>query len=348
VPFSRALLWRWSRRIALLILVLIAAALLFLWWHVTQPLVGGRAVAGAAEAPPADPDRLRATVRLLSEELAPRHYLHLANLTACADHIAGELAAAGGRVETQTWTVDGRDYRNVRAFLGPETAERVVVGAHYDVADELPGADDNASAVAGLIELARLLAAAPPRATVELVAYCLEEPPFFRSAQMGSAQHAALLREQGIELRAMICLEMIGFFADEAGSQAYPVGLLKLVYPDRGDFITVVGRMGEPRLVRRIKGAMRGATPLPVESINAPAAIPGIDLSDHFNYWSRGYPAVMITDTSYYRNPHYHEASDTWSTLDYERMAQVVRGVHAATLMLAQEIAEDVDQIAEE
>jgi Zn-dependent M28 family amino/carboxypeptidase len=199
----------------------------------------------------------------------------------------------------------------------------------------LPGADDNASGVAGLLELAPLLSNSEFPIQVELVAYTLEEPPFFRSEAMGSAVHAASLKRQGVVVRAMFSLEMIGYFSDEPSSQKFPNPLLKLFYPSRGNFIAVVGNFGQIGLVRKVKRAMRATTLLPVHSITAPGWLPGIDFSDHLNYWQQGYPAVMITDTSFYRNEHYHTAEDTLEKLDYNRMAKVVQSMHATILELS-------------
>jgi hypothetical protein len=127
----------------------------------------------------------------------------------------------------------------------------------------------------------------------------------------------------------MISLEMIGYFDGQPGSQAYPAPGLSLLYPTRGNFIAVVGRIQDWAATRRVKAAMRGASGLPVHSINAPALIPGVDFSDHSSYWDEGFTAVMITDTAFYRNPNYHQAGDTVDTLDYVRMAQVVQGIFA-------------------
>ena len=132
----------------------------------------------------------------------------------------------------------------------------------------------------------------------------------------------------------MVSLEMIGYFNDQADSQHYPVALLKAFYPTRGNFIAVVGKLDQIRVLRRVKAAMVGASPLPVYSISAPRSIPGVDFSDHLNYWNAGYDAVMITDTAFYRNPNYHTFEDTPDTLDYRRMAQVVQGVYAAVTAL--------------
>jgi Zn-dependent M28 family amino/carboxypeptidase len=273
-------------------------------------------------------------VRALAERFHPRDAGHVANLDAAAAWLATELAATGARVNEQTWVTDGATYRNVVARVGPESAELVVVGAHYDVCEPLPGADDDASGVAGLLELARLLRERPPSGAVELVAYSLEEPPYYATPHMGSAHHAAALAESGVRVRAMLSLEMLGYFSDEPDSQRYPSAVLGWLYPARGDFIALVGNLGQTSLTLRVKGAMREAGTIPVESINAPQWVTGIDFSDHRSYWAQGFPALMVTDTSFYRNPNYHEASDTPETLDYARMAQVVSAVQRAVQSL--------------
>ena len=319
----------------MLVLFAAAGALLLvplaLWLLVTQPAF--RAAAAKPDVS-ADPVRLEAHVRRLSEEFAPRNWTHAEGLDRAADYIRGGFQAAGGAVSDQNYDVGGRTYRNVVASFGPDAAERLVVGAHYDAAGPLPGADDNASGVAGLLELGRLLGKSPPPFQVELVAFSLEEPPFFRTGGMGSAVHARSLKERGVRVRAMLSLEMIGYFSDAEGSQQLPSPLLRAFYPSRGNFIAVVGKIDQGRLVRRIKRAMAGASPLPVYSINAPRSVPGVDFSDQMNYWEAGYDAAMITDTAFYRNPNYHTARDTAGTLDYGRMAMVVDGVHAAVLHL--------------
>ena len=286
-------------------------------------------------SPAVSPERLREHVRVLSEDFVPRDFAHPANLDRAAAYIREQFEAAGGDAWEQPYDAGRTTYRNVAAGFGPETGERIVIGAHYDAAGPYPAADDNASGVAGLLELARLLGRQPPATRVELVAYPLEEPPFYRTPQMGSAVHATSLRRQGVRVRVMISLEMIGYFTDAPGSQQLPLAALRPFYPSRGNFIAVVGKLGQALLVRRIRRAMRRATPLAVHSINAPRWVPGVDFSDHVNYWDAGYPAVMVTDTAFYRNPHYHTAHDTADTLDYARMAQVVEGIYAVIRALA-------------
>jgi hypothetical protein len=324
------------RRISKLIMVVLLVftlLLVALWFWITQPLFSSPTPLATRSAEPA---RLEAHVRMLSTQFHPRDESHPENLDRAAAYIRAEFEKAEGVVSEQPYEVNGKTYRNVIAWFGPETKQHIIVGAHYDTAGPFPGADDNASGVAGLIELAQLLGSKELPVRVELVAFTLEEPPYFRTAHMGSAIHAASLRQQGVNVRAMVSLEMIGYFSDEPESQKFPTSFLGAFYPSRGDFISVVGTLGEGLLVRRVKAAMRGASPLPVYSINSPSSVPGVDFSDQLNYWNAGYHAVMITDTAFFRNQNYHTAYDTPDRLDYKRMAMVVEGVHAAVLVLAQ------------
>lgn len=311
----------------LAILLVIVALLIAAWFWLTQPLVSRPQPHGVRTV---DPARLEAHVRKLSIELSPRDIGHPENLDRAATYISSELTQAGGSVSEQRYRVEGNSYHNVIARFGPDTGERIIVGAHYDAFGPLPGADDNASGVAALIELARLLGKQAPALCVDLVAFSTEEPPYFRTTGMGSSVHAQSLRKENVNVRAMLSLEMIGYFSDGSGSQHFPVGILSAMYPSTGNFISVVGRISDGLLVRRIKSAMSSAAPLPVYSINAPSLIPGVDFSDQLNYWHAGYPAVMITDTAFYRNRNYHTAQDTAEKLDYKRMAMVVEGVYAA------------------
>ncbi|MDI6773996.1 MAG: M28 family peptidase [Verrucomicrobiota bacterium] len=325
---------RFLARIVCWVFLLLVLPLGVILWGCVQPLRAG----SASSRRVASPDRLRKHVVTLSETYHPRSWGHTANLDLCADYISRQLEKTGARTEFQDYTAQGVVCRNVRAFFGPATGERVVVGAHYDAVAGSPGADDNASGVAGLIELAGLLAGETnlPR-TIELVAYTLEEPPFFRGEEMGSFRHAQLLKREGVKVRAMIALEMIGYYRDEENSQHFPVFLMRPFYPSRGDFLAVVGNLSQSSLTRAVLSGMKGATDLPVYSINAPWFVPGIDLSDHRSYWHHGFDAVMVTDTAFYRNREYHGARDTADRLDYTRMAQAVVAVHQAVLSLARE-----------
>ncbi|MCB9904380.1 MAG: M28 family peptidase [Planctomycetes bacterium] len=283
---------------------------------------------------PLSADALRAHVSFLAELEPARSYGNAASLEKAAVYLEREFAAAGGRIVRQTFEVGGESYANVRCFLGPEEGARLVVGAHYDSYGDLPGADDNASGTAVLLALAHALRDVELAAPVELVAFVLEEPPQYDTRDMGSARHARLLREEGAELRGMICLEMLGYYSEEAGSQSYPVDEMELLFGDKADFLAVVGRPEDAALVEAVHAAMQG-TPLRVEKVLAPPALTGVDFSDHRSFWAEGYTATMLTDTSFYRNANYHTAADTADTLDYVRMAHAVQGVRAAVVALA-------------
>jgi hypothetical protein len=269
---------------------------------------------------------------MLAETLHPRSVDNPANLERAADYVLEQFRLTGAEVSEQAVEADGRAFRNLIARFGPRDGPVVVIGAHYDSCGDTPGADDNASGVAALLELARLLAANPPAHAVELVAYTLEEPPYFRTDSMGSFWHARSLAQAKREVRLMLSIEMIGFYRDTAKSQNYPLAPLKLLYPDRGNFIAIVGPFGDFGATRRVKALFRGASDLPAVSINSPHFVQGIDFSDHASYWRFKMPAMMITDTAFMRNPHYHDAGDLPDTLDYVRMAKVVRALHAVAI----------------
>jgi hypothetical protein len=287
-----------------------------------------------ASALAVDAGRLKSHVCMLSQSLHPRDSEHLENLDQCADYIAGHFVNAGAAIESQAFEVEGKRYRNVIGRFGVGKGSKLVIGAHYDTYRGTPGADDNASGVAALIELAYLFGRDAPKREIELVGYVLEEPPYFGGSSMGSAIHAKSIAGEKASLAGVIVLEMVGCFRDEWGSQSYPSVLLRLFYPNRGNFVTVAGRWDQGDWVKAVKIGMKGTTDLPVYSIRAPAAVPGIDFSDHRNYWSYGIKAAMITDTSFYRNKTYHTSQDTPERLDYGRMSKVVVAVFEAIRVL--------------
>lgn len=287
-------------------------------------------------------DRLEAHVMHLAGTIGERNAWTPSALQSASDYIRTQFSATGYDVRIETFEVEGVEVHNLEAILvGSEPeAGALVLGAHYDTVTGSPGADDNASGVAALLEIARLLATrqssrdSPLRRTVRLVAFVCEEPPFFRTRQMGSFVYARGLRRQGVEVEAMISLEMLGFFRDQEGSQSYPP-LIGWLYPRQADFVAFVGNLGSRGDVVRALRAFRGSTAFPAEGIAAPAAVAGIDFSDHLAFWKNDYPGIMVTDTAFLRNPHYHEASDLPETLDYERLAQVTAGLAGAAVRLA-------------
>ena len=316
------------------IVLFLAIALLVLWLLLARPSwpVNG---SYRPESPAPSPERLRQNVTTLAQVYYPRDQAHPQVLDRAAIFLAKGFRETTDRVSEQTFLVNGTEYRNVVAVYGPEGDAAVVVGAHYDTDGEQPGADDNASGVAALLELGHLLANAELQIQVQLVAYSLEEMPHFRTENMGSFVHAASLKSSGRTVVLMISLEMIGYFDDTPNSQGFPLSLLKLFYPSTGNFITTVGALFGGGQARALKQTIDQYTEVPVFSINAPRFIPGVDFSDHLSYWEHGFPAVMVTDTAFYRNLAYHSKADTPDRLDYQRMAQVVYGVSRYLITLA-------------
>ncbi len=319
------------RRFLLLLVSLFLIFIFVLWYMLMQPVIGSVTKADNIET--FDPSKLKNTVNIIVNDFFPRDGAHPENMKRCAQYIKTEFLKASTRVSYQRYVVNQQTYYNVIASFGPNDGERIIVGAHYDSAGELPGADDNASGVAGLIALAEKLAIAEKSINnklttrIDLVAYALEEPPYFKTDQMGSAWHAFKMREDEVGIKLMISLEMLGYFSDQADSQQYPVPLLDLLYPTKGNYIAIIGLFNQGGITKKAKTLMQAATRMDVYSINAPRMIPGIDFSDHLNYWNEGYPAVMITDTAFFRNHAYHTADDVPERLDYEKMADVLSGV---------------------
>lgn len=238
--------------------------------------------------------------------------------------------------ELETFEARGVMVSNVKTRIGPLDKDMIVIGAHYDVAGEQPGADDNASGVAALIEIASFLKANESTLDhqFEIVAYVNEEPPMWDTPQMGSVVHAQNLKKIDAKVKLMISLEMLGYYSNQDNSQSYPLKLFNLIYPTRGNFIAIIGRIQEWSEIRRIKEVYPVFSDVPMKSINALFPVGGIELSDHRSYWREGYPAVMITDTAFFRNPHYHQTSDTIDKLDLKRMAKVVRGILSTLFFL--------------
>lgn len=271
---------------------------------------------------------LQKTVHYLAGTIGERNVIAYQPLEKTAQFIETSFVAAGYRVQAQEYTLQMRKVRNIVAEIpGERTAgEIVIVGAHYDTVADCPGADDNSSGIAGLLELARLFRNSHPARTVRFVAFVNEEPPWFQTEDMGSLVYAKELKRRGENVVAAIPLETIGYYSDKEGSQQYPA-VLGSFYPKQGNFIAMVGNVASAELVRQAVGAFRKSVKFPVEGAAAPSAITGVSWSDQWSFWEQGYPAIMVTDTAPFRNPHYHLPSDTPDTLDYDRMTRVVSGM---------------------
>ncbi|MBI2966464.1 MAG: M28 family peptidase [Bacteroidetes bacterium] len=275
-----------------------------------------------------DTVRIKEDLRIITKTEKSRNYYNIETLNFVADYIYREFSKNCDTVYYQSYQVNSVEYTNVIGSIGIDKSERIIVGAHYDVAGDQEGADDNASGVVGIIELSRHLSEEQLNYRVDLVAYSLEEPPFFRTEHMGSFIHAKSLFDEEVKVKGMICLEMIGYFSDKPKSQSYPVGFLKLFYDTKGDYITVVQKFGNGKFGRQVKRLMKKQGLVKTKSFKGPALLPGVDFSDHLNYWNYGYSAVMITNTAFYRNKNYHKNTDKMETLDIRRMALVIDEVY--------------------
>ena len=281
-------------------------------------------------------DNLKRHVEELAGRIGERNVWRPEGLAAAAGYIRKTLEGAGYTVSIQPFTSRGLTVNNLEAVLSGHGAadEIIVAGAHYDSVAGRPGANDNASGVAALLELARLLAGTALPRTVRFVAFANEEAPFFYGDEMGSNLYAARAHAQGERIEAMLSLETIGYYTDQPASQRYPFPF-NFFYPDTGNFIGFVGNLSSWRLVRRAIGAFRASTAFPSEGVAAPSGIEGVHWSDHWSFWQAGYPAIMVTDTAPFRYPHYHSATDTPEKLDYTGLARVTGGLAEVIVALA-------------
>jgi hypothetical protein len=291
-------------------------------WMMTCP---GIAAFGEQEGKDVLKENLRKHVEHLSVRIGERNLWKGDSLDKAADYIEATLKHYGYAVERQTYPCYGKTASNLVAEK-EGTGSRIVVGAHYDTVPGSPGADDNASAVAGLLELARLLKESPGRRHISFVAFANEEPPFYGSNNTGSMVYAASLKEKNQALDFMISLEMIGCFTREE-IQQYPLPGMSLFYPKTADFIGVAGNFRSWGRVSSLKKGIRKHSRIDVQTMVGPESIGGINLSDNVSFWRHGYRAVMVTDSAFFRNRHYHQETDTVDTLNFDAMAEVVKGL---------------------
>ncbi len=270
---------------------------------------------------------IKSHLRAITKTGKFRTYKNIDQLNQTAEYIKSVFNQYSDSVFIQEYSVNGQVYKNVICSFGTENKKRIIVGAHYDVCDNQEGADDNASGVVGLLELSRLLKGQKLNQRIDLVAYTLEEPPYFRTEYMGSYIHAKSLVDSKTEVYGMISLEMIGYFKDEKKSQSYPIGLLSLFYGNKGNYITLVKKFGAGQFTRKFCRKYKSTKVIRTKKITGPPALAGIDFSDHLNYWKFGFSALMLTDTSFLRNKNYHKPTDTMETLDIKRMGKVIDGV---------------------
>jgi len=281
-------------------------------------------------------DHLEQHVTVLAGSIGERNIWHHSALEAAANYIEETLHDLGYSVASQTFASRGEIVRNLEAeIIGSQWPDEIVIiGAHYDSVHGSPGANDNASGVAAMLEIARQLAATIPARTLRFVAFVNEEPPFFYTEQMGSLIYARRAYQQGDNIVAMLSLETIGYYDDAKGSQQYPMPLYSLFYPDTGNYIAFISNLSSHSLLRKSIGSFRQHTTFPSEGIAAPGWLAGIHWSDHWSFWQQSYPALMVTDTAPFRYPYYHTGSDTPDKIDYPRLARVVAGLARVTVEL--------------
>jgi Zn-dependent M28 family amino/carboxypeptidase len=328
--------WGGGKLVVLIFLLIMLIPVVFIFRMISMP---GKSYSGPLPALLSDESdletRLKGHVSFLAGEIGERNVVAYEALQATAQYIEDFLKAQGYSVKSQEYVTQRRKVRNLIAEIpGASRAnEIVVIGAHYDTVDDCPGADDNSSGVAGLLELARRLKGARPSRTLRFVAFVNEEPPWFGTENMGSWVYARQARKLNENIVAAISLETIGMYSDTEASQKYPAGL-GMFYPSKGNFIGFVGNLASRPLLREAVKSFRARSSFPSEGAAAPQDIPGMGWSDHWSFWQEGYPAIMVTDTAPFRNKNYHRSTDTPDTLDYQRMARVVHGLERVVLDL--------------
>lgn len=313
----------WGGGLLLLVAAAIAAVL---WYALALPR---HSYSGPIPPPTQAEETLAHRLRrhVVAIASTPHNVAYYDDLQKAAAYIESELSALGYQPRSQEYDARGHEVRNIEAVLeppdaGPDT-QTIVVGAHYDSAGYAPGANDNASGVAAVLELARLLKDAAPRTKrLRLVAFVNEEPPFDRTPDMGSWRYAKALKDRGEKVAGMISLETLGSFSNEPGSQTYPP-FFDLFFPSTANFVALVALPGSRQFLHDVARSLRAHARFPTVGGTAPDAIDGIGWSDHWSFWKQGYPAVMITDTALFRYPHYHRATDTPDKVDYAMLARI-------------------------
>lgn len=314
----------------LIFLVIFVVLLGWCWWAMIR--MPGKSFRGPppplTEAQAALREELRAYVEKLGGEIGERNVFRPKELAAAADYIEATFAEAGLDVTRQTYEAAGEIVHNLIVEIpgGSRASEVVVVGAHYDSVSGGPGADDNATGTAAVLALAKRFAGEKPARTLRFVAFVNEEPPFFYTENQGSLVYARSCRDRGDDVVLMLSVESIGYYSTEPDSQKYPFPV-GMCYPSQADFIGFVGRTTEGRYVRDCLATFRRHAQFPAEGAALPGWLEGIGWSDHWSFWECRYPAIMITDTTLFRTPHYHQASETPDVIDYDRMARVVDGL---------------------
>lgn len=317
-----------------LVALLMGFAALY-WYALGMP---GRSFEGAPPAATRDETDLAARLKrhVIAVASVPHNMRHFHELEKSARYIEAAMTEVGYRVAPQPYDVTEWTVRNLESAIEPteKATQTIVLGAHYDSYGDAPGANDNGSGVAALLELARALKDLRPRRTRLLFAFFVnEEPPYFMTDDMGSWRYAQMLAERKEPVSAMISLETIGYFTDAPGAQRYPQPF-GAVFPDKGNFVALVGMPGSRPLVARVVESFRRQTDFPTIGGVAPGFV--TNWSDHGSFAEHGFQAMMVTDTALFRYPHYHKPTDTPDKLDYEKLARITKGVERVMREMAE------------
>jgi Zn-dependent M28 family amino/carboxypeptidase len=280
--------------------------------------------------------QLQEHTRILAGDIGERNVFRPGTLDAASSYIALVWRQQGYEVREQVYPVRGSRCTNLEVTRAgtdkPETF--ILVGAHYDSVKGSPGANDNGSGVAAMLEISRLFAEVCPRVSLRFVAFVNEEPPFFFWKQMGSMVYARAARKRQDNILCMASLETIGYYSSRPGSQRYPP-FFRYFFPDTGDFIGFVANLKSRKVLRQAVQAFQDHSDFPLRHVATFSFIPGIFWSDHYSFWKHGYPAIMITDTAPYRYPWYHTAADTPDKVQYEPLARLTVGLFAMFAAMA-------------
>lgn len=319
----------------LLVIIIIAAYLIYA--IVKIRFAPSIMTPGPEKAMSGDSRQLYGHVEHLSVRIGSRSIYEYSKIEETKRYVVSCLESFGYTPALQKYSHDGQVFSNIIVSIEGKTRpdEIVIIGAHYDTVFGTPGADDNASAVAMLLEMSRILKGFSPGRTIRLVFFVLEEPPSFMTEHMGSYVYAKEAKAKNENIKAMICLEMLGYYFDKKGGQTFPLPLMNLLFSTTPDFIAVVGNLKSRSLVNTVRSSLTRSSGIPVETLSTVSFVPGVDFSDHRSFWKMGYPAVMITDTAFYRNPNYHTERDTIHTLDFNRMTELLKGL----LQIARDIS---------
>ncbi len=295
--------------------------------EVQRPLFNGR----ARQDIDALESLLKAHIAVLAHEIGPRNVFVSEKLNAAAEYIRTFWEKTGYEVSSQTYSLQNVPCQNLAIEIPGKSkpGEIVLVGAHYDTVSWAPGANDNGSALAALLELSRLFSKQSPGRTLRFVAFVNEEPPFFKTGSMGSLVYAKACQERKENIVGMVCLETIGYYRDEPKTQRYPFPF-RFFYPDKGNFIAVVGNLPSKPLVKSFTRHFMQESDFPVECVATFGFLTGIDWSDHWSFWHCGYPAIMVTDTALFRYPYYHSSEDTSDKIAYHQLGRVTHGIFGA------------------